>query len=311
MSFNDTLTTPVTLISPADGSPGTGNLIDHTVRNISLDWETIDGATSYQWQCDQDTDLSSVPSGFEDSTQASSTPLPPLESATTYYWRVRASAPVLSPWSEKRSFTTSLDTEAIALKLESPAAGSSGVQVKPIFQWTAISGADAYELLVSTGSDFASPVIIKQDDYALPANAWQCDANLDYDTTYYWKVRAINASTHSAWSAAGVFATEPSPSDEAEGKVAELTAPTPPQLPDKTAEPQTNAAELLPAALSPVQLTPPSPSEPAPQDALQASDIAGSTGIPNWVLYLIGALLLTIVFSLAIILMLVLKTRRL
>jgi hypothetical protein len=60
-----------------------------------------------------------------------------------------------------------------------------------------------------------------------------------------------------------------------------------------------------------VHLTPPSPSEPAPQDSLQAEDITGATSIPNWVIYLIGALLLTIIFSLAIILTLVLKTRRL
>jgi hypothetical protein len=58
-------------------------------------------------------------------------------------------------------------------------------------------------------------------------------------------------------------------------------------------------------------LTPPSPSEPASQDPLQAEDITGATNIPNWVIYLIGALLLTIIFSLAIILTLVLKTRRL
>ncbi len=311
MTFNDTMTAPVTLISPSDEAPGAGNLIDHSVRNISLDWETMDGASSYQWQCDQDTDLSSVLSGFEDSTQASSTPLPPLEPATTYYWRVRGSAPVLSPWSEKRRFTTSLDTEAVALKLESPAASSSSVPVKPIFQWTAVAGADAYELLVSTSPDFASPVIIKEDDDALPTNAWQCDANLDHDTTYYWKVRAISASTHSAWSATGVFVTEPSPTEEVEGKVAEVTAPIPLQPADKGAEPQTNAAEPLPSAVSPMHLTPPSPSEPAPQDSLWAADIAGATSIPNWVIYLIGALLLAIIFSLAIILTLVLKTRRL
>lgn len=93
--------------------------------------------------------------------------------------------------------------------------------------------------------------------------------------------------------------------------MAEITAPTPPQPPDKGAEQQANAAEPLPAAVSPVHLTPPSPSEPVPQDSLQAEDIAGTISIPNWVIYLIGALLLIIVLSLAVILTLVLKTRRL
>ena len=127
---------------------------------------------------------------------------------------------MLSPWSDKWSFTTSLDTEAIALRLESPAAGASGVPVKPVFQWTAVAGADAYELLVSTDANFANPSIIKKDDYALSATAWQCDLSLNYDTTYYWKVRAISASTRSAWSAVGAFTTESPP------KTSRLTAAT-------------------------------------------------------------------------------------
>ena len=83
---------------------------------------------------------------------------PALEPATNYRWRVRASAPFFSPWSEKWSFTTSLDTEAVILKPESPSAGASNVPVKPAFQWTAITGASSYELLVSADADFAHPL---------------------------------------------------------------------------------------------------------------------------------------------------------
>lgn len=304
MTYNDTMTTPVTQTLPDNQASGIGNLIDHTIRNISLDWETLDGATSYQWQCDHDTDFSSVPDGLEDNTQASSARLPPLEPATTYYWRVRARAPVLSPWSEKGSFTTSLDTETIALRLESPAAGASGVPVKPLFQWTAVAGADAYELLVSTHADFSRPVIIKRDDSALSTNAWQCDVNLDHETTYYWKIRAINTSTFSTWSASGAFTTTP-PKEEATGQVAELTLPNPSQPPETMAEPQTNSAE-------PPDTSPPTPtSESAPQQNPIAPDITQSTSIPNWVIYLIGALLLTIMLALVTILTMVLKSRRL
>ncbi|MFC1929278.1 hypothetical protein ACFLW6_00175 [Chloroflexota bacterium] len=195
LTFYDSLTSPCVQSTPADAVQGIGALINHTISNISLDWETLPGATSYQWQLDYDTDFSSVPSGFDGTTKASSVRLPTLEPATTYYWRVRASAPVLSPWSDKWEFTTSLETEAIALKLESPKAGATEVPINPVFQWSAISGADAHELLVSTDFDFTSPSIVKSGDYALKTTAWQSDLRLNYDTTYYWKVRAISANT--------------------------------------------------------------------------------------------------------------------
>lgn len=294
ITFNDTLTSPIMVTSPDNLASGTGSLIDHTIRNVSLDWETLEGATSYQWQCDHDTDLSSVPSGFEDSTEASSTRLPTLESATTYYWRVRAKTPVLSPWSDKWSFTTSLDTEAIVLRLETPEAGTSGVPIKPVFQWTAVVGADAYELMVSTDANFANPSIIKKDDYALSATAWKCDLRLDYDTTYYWKVRAISANSRSAWSAVGAFTTESPPVAVATESPAQ-PAPTP-------SAPISTFIPLPP---------PPAQTQIAPtQTTLPAPTIVEFPNPPNWVIYLIGALLLTIILTLLIILTMVLRIKR-
>jgi len=216
VSYYDSLTQPVSLTSPVDEAPGVGLLTDDTVRNVSLDWETISGADEYQWQLDYETDFSSVPPGFEGTTKASSTHLPALEPFTTYYWRVRATSPILSPWSEKWSFTTSLGGEALAPILESPQAGASGVPINPIFQWSTIAGADSYELMVSTIATFDNPSILKTDSYALPTNAWQCNISLNYNTTYYWKVRAISANTCSAWSAVSAFTTESAPSLESD-----------------------------------------------------------------------------------------------
>ncbi|MFC1931755.1 hypothetical protein ACFLXJ_06115 [Chloroflexota bacterium] len=290
LTLTDTLTSPITLTSPLDNAAGTGTLINYTISNISLDWEAMEGATSYQWQLDYDTDFSSVPSGFEDSTKASSVRLPTLEPATTYYWRVRTSEPVLSPWSDKWSFTTGLDTEAIALKLENPKAGAAGVPTKPIFQWSAVPGADTYELLVSTDVNFANPSIMKTDAYALSTTAWQGNTSLNYDTTYYWKVRAIGANTYSDWSAVSAFTTEPPPP-------LQVTSPVP-----------TPAISIVPPPSTtpiPVPMPPaPSPVPPPPTSTIQIPTT------PNWVIYLIGALLLTIILLLIIILVLTLAVRR-
>jgi photosystem II stability/assembly factor-like uncharacterized protein len=188
MTYYDSLTQPVGLSSPIDKAPGVGTLVNDTARNISLDWETLEGADEYQWQIDYDTDFSSVPVGFEGNTKASTAQLPALEPGATCYWRVRAAEPVLSPWSDKWSFTTSIGSQALAPLLESPEAGASGVSLKPIFQWSAIAGADSYELVVSTKVELDNPTILKTDSYTLAGTAWQCNISLDYDTTYYWKV---------------------------------------------------------------------------------------------------------------------------
>jgi len=294
MTFSDSLTSPVILKSPANAASGTGILTNHAINNVSLDWNTLKGATSYKWQLDYDTDFSTVPDGFEGNTRASTVRLPALEPTTTYYWRVRVTAPVLSMWSAKWSFTTSLDTEAIAIKLESPKAGASDVPVKPLFQWSAAAGADAYELLVSRDVHFTSPSITRLGAYALPSTAWQSDLSLDHDTTYYWKIRAISASTHSAWSSVGAFTTQPPP------RITLPEAPPPPEpLPPMT------TAMPMPTYQPSTPVTPPTPLPPP-----QAAPPTQPPATPDWTIYLIGALLLVMILMLIIMLVLVVGTRR-
>ncbi len=242
MAYLDSLTVPVTLTSPEDEAPG----VD--IHNVQLDWETSSGATEYRWQLDYDTDFSVVPTGFEDATEASSARLPTLELSTTYYWRVRVTEPVLSPWSDKWSFSTSLGYDISAAELQYPEAGDSELPLKPVLQWSAVAGADKYELLVSADVSFANPIIVKIGEYALPATAWQCDVKLDYDTVYYWKVRACSASSQSAWSAVSAFTTmsPPAPTQEP----AEITPSSTPPPPQSTPTPTVTSLPPEPTTAS-------------------------------------------------------------
>ncbi len=228
MTFVDSLTRPVILSSPADESSGVGTVTNDTINDANLDWETLEGATSYRWQLDSDTDFSSVPAGFEGTTRASQAKLPALMPATTYYWRTRVTEPILSPWSAKWAFTTSLGTEVITLELLYPEAGAGEMPVKPLFQWSAIAGAEAYELMVSADPRFSNPVILKTGDYALSDTAWQSNINLNYDTTYYWKIRALGSGTNSTWSAAGAFTTTSPPVPSSSPTL--VPSPPPPPL---------------------------------------------------------------------------------
>jgi hypothetical protein len=191
----------------------------------------------------------------------------------TYYWRVRATEPVLSPWSAKWSFATSLGKAVVAPELQSPGAGATGVPLRPIFQWSAMAGAERYELLVSANVSLANPVIAKTGDSAVPATAWQIDVSLDYNTTYYWKVRASGSGSYSAWSAVSAFTTEVAPSP---------ASPIP----------------------SPTQSPPPAPLTTTTSIIREAPP----GGMPIWALYLMGLGAL-IVILLVVIVMLVVRRR--
>ena len=289
MSYIDTLARPINLSSPEDITPSIGNIVNYTVRNIGLDWEVLKGTTCYRWQLDHDADFSDISTGFEGEPKATSAKLPPLEPATTYYWRVRAESPVLSPWSPTWSFTTCLGSETIAPKPISPEAGGNSIGIRPLFQWSAIDWGHHYELLVSTDPTFTTPTIVKMGDYALPTTAWQCDVDLSYNTTYYWKVRATGSSSYSAWSAASAFTTEPPP------------PPSPPPLAPPTTSP--------PVSTKP----PPTPSQPEPEPQPPAPSLPQPT-VPywaGWLVYLGAALLLTMMAILIILIILALKIARL
>jgi len=288
LTYYDRLTSPATLTSPADNDNGIGTLSNHTINDVRLDWEAESGATNYEWQLDFDTDLSSVPADFEGTTKASSVRLPSLEPATTYYWRVRSKEPVLSPWSPKWSFTTCLDTDTTNIRLESPAAGEMGVPTKPLFQWSAVPEAISYELLGASDIQFSNLVYNRTGDFSLPATAWQGNLDLNPGTTYYWKARAISSDTKSAWSAVGSFTTElPPPS---------LVTPTAPP------------AGIIPVP-APSPVTPPVPPAPSPSPPIPPSP-APVQHTPEWVIYLIGALLLAIILLIATVMVLAFGLRR-
>lgn len=282
MTYTDSLVQPPALTTPLNKAPGIG------ISNVSLDWKTLPGATEYRWQLNYDDNFSSIPSGFSGDTTSSSTRLPPLEMATTYHWRVRASEPVLSPWSATWSFTTYLGTTIYAPELYSPKAGTRGVLTNPVFQWSAIAGAENYELLVSSDISFSNPIIKRIGDNALPVTAWQSDINLDGDTTYYWKVRGISSGSYSAWSAVGAFTTV--------AMTAPATGP-PPTLPQSPSPPASPEASPSPQS---------GLSSAAPQPAQSPLPLS----LPDWATYLIVTLLIIIVLLLVTIIITIARIKQ-
>ncbi len=208
LSYRDSLAVPVELTSPEDEASGVGTINKDSVSQVSLEWYSLPGATRYRWQLNYDSDFASIPDGFEGESHGTSTHLPALDPATRHYWRVRAIQPVLSPWSDTWSFSTSSLVTGIATPQPyRPKDGASEVNLRPVFRWSSIDGADSYELLVATDADFKNKVVSKTGNQALTTNTWECDTDLSPGTTYFWKVRAKGQGSYSDWSDAYTFTT--------------------------------------------------------------------------------------------------------
>ena len=133
-----------------------------------------------------------------------------------------------------------MGSETVAPEPYAPEAGATGVPTRPVFQWSAIAGADRYELVLASDNSYTNPLIAKLGEQALPTTAWQCETELAYGTTYYWKVRAVSSESLSAWSATYAFTTE-SPL----GKTAAAPTPTSPPPPSPPPAANTDMTDWL------------------------------------------------------------------
>ena len=101
--------TAPTLISPADNAAGI------PISGITLEWSSVNNATLYEYQYDDNASFTSPFSNAVTTLTASTGSLLPN---TIYYWRVRAgNGSGFSPWSVAWSFTTDVTT-GLAIETE-------------------------------------------------------------------------------------------------------------------------------------------------------------------------------------------------
>jgi hypothetical protein len=102
------------------------------------------------------------------------------------------------------------DQPAGPLSLIAPANGALNQPLRPSFQWTAATHAAAYQLQVATDAAFNAVVLDVGD---VTTTAYAPAADLQSNTLYYWRVRALNPCASSAWAPTFVFATVALPGD--------------------------------------------------------------------------------------------------
>ncbi len=216
-AFGDVLSSPVTLVLPDDEATDQGIQLDLTLitQTVVLGWESMPLATEYKVQVSLDDGFASKTdyTGVTGTQQRASNLIPGL----TYYWRVRAEEPLMSPWSETRSFVVAAFEPTVApvvFDIVSPELGATDVSTLPTFVWTEVEGATSYELVVAEDPTFA---IIDWSSTAT-STFFKAEEALAYDTAYAWKVTAVPDGP----SATGVFTTE---AEAAEAAVTEPTEP--------------------------------------------------------------------------------------
>jgi hypothetical protein len=214
------------LIGPADKDKvEIVSQLTGAAQAVNFTWHRLSKATSYNLWVAMDPNFTELiatynPMGVASSAgtvshiAGSSLITPIFLPGNTYYWRVSASQPIGSAFSETRSFTVQ-PTSATVPSIGGPASGSSVNTLKPAFSWSPISGTTSYQFQISEGTAFAAPIYDAEVNVAgaqLPLTV-----TLEDGKTYFWRVKALTP-VEGDWSSIANFTvalpvetTEPPP----------------------------------------------------------------------------------------------------
>jgi len=213
--YTDTLAlASTTLLGPADGtlvqiiSPLTG-----ATQAVNFTWNRVSLATSYLLQIALDADFNEVVSGslvapialgaVVSSVDPVSAVVPAgfVLPGLTYYWRVRATTPITSAWSEVRTFTVQ-PTAATVPNIASPEVGGVVDSVHPAFSWSPVSGSTMYRFELCEDIDFVT--LIYTVDTTVAGAQLPAGTSLVQGGQYFWRVKSL-APVESDWSTVANF----------------------------------------------------------------------------------------------------------
>jgi photosystem II stability/assembly factor-like uncharacterized protein len=190
---------PPTLISPANGDT-------NIYLNARFNWATSVTATSYRIQIASDSLFSNI---AIDSGGISSLffdlPAGKLTHYTSYFWRVNAANNFGSgSWTEIRAFKTS--KYACPPTLLIPPYNSNEISLTPVLVWLDFDTTIIhYQVEISLNVNFTN--IIFDSSGILPDSISVPPGILNYNTLYFWHVRALNSEGWGPYSIKWIFRT--------------------------------------------------------------------------------------------------------
>ena len=170
--------------TPATGATG-------QPTSPTLSWTASSGATGYEYCFDTTNDNACgtwINAGANTSVSLSG-----LAAGATYYWQVRASNTFGVTYAQGSStafWSFSTGAPPGTFGLSSPANGATGQSMSPTLNWTASSGATSYEYCKDTSNNSACD----GGWISVGGSTSAALSGLTAGTTYYWHVRALNAT---------------------------------------------------------------------------------------------------------------------
>jgi hypothetical protein len=120
-----------------------------------------------------------------------------LEAGHTYYWRARVRQAatgqvMLGPWSYPKQFTIGAGfpviTPYLGVHLFSPVNSCCSYPIKSVpFSWSAYQATTKYQFILARDPGLTNIVTIAE----VPTTAYVYEGYLDYSTSYFWQVTAI------------------------------------------------------------------------------------------------------------------------
>ncbi|MBX3044603.1 MAG: T9SS type A sorting domain-containing protein [Ignavibacteriae bacterium] len=202
-TYRQFTTMAIPLVAPILNNPNDNS------TNIPLDenlaWNSVQGADNYQIQIALSSSFSSTLADATQSGQSYSLSNISPDYSTEYFWRVRAKrGSENGPWASYRQFTT-MPVPLVAPVLTAPDNNATKVMLDADLTWQSVSGAESYELQLSRFSNFSSHVINSNVGNVLLFDLGSVSMN--FNTLYYWRVRAIRGSDSGPYSTTYTFTT--------------------------------------------------------------------------------------------------------
>jgi PA14 domain/Right handed beta helix region/Secretion system C-terminal sorting domain len=174
--------------------------------NPNFTWAAASSADSYTLVVSTSSTYANPVVNQSGITATSYSPGVSLAGTTLYYWKVTAVNVTGSTVATNAgiSFTTAAPPPPGSFAQNSPANNATGVSLNPNFTWGIASGASSYNLVVSTSNTYANPVI---NQTGLTTTSFSPATALAGNTTFFWKVTAVNTSGSAIASNAGISFT--------------------------------------------------------------------------------------------------------
>ena len=178
----------IKLIPSAPVSAAAGNI---TATTFTANWAASNGANGYRLDVSQTSSFVSYVSGYQNldvGNAISYVVNTNLNPGTTYYYRVRA-------YNTSGTSYNSLTKSLVTLPGAPVATGASSItQTSFSANWNFTTSANGYRLDVSPAGDFSSFVSGYEDVDVDSVNTFSVNSGIIAGTTYYYRIRAYNAS---------------------------------------------------------------------------------------------------------------------